>query len=362
MVFQPDAGGQLGIGAWLGYAIEKPALHGPYPTSGDLRLYGTLGTTGSRSGTLAFSAPGLRGGWRALAVLRSERLLRTPFFGVLNEERQDDTLQEANGLYYRYALRRNTAYATLQRRLAGPVWLMVAGQARTWRTSSLRQQPSLYVSKAASPVVDTLRFNGLEARGGLVVDTRDEWNVPTRGMLLELIGATGSVDDRTASNPTPVARAYRRVLLAGREFIRSAGGRTVLALRQRATLSPDTLPFFLAWERVTSWMPDDGIAGGRSLRLHGGGSQLGSNDVLVSVELRRKLMVPPYDADDPAALWGMAFVDAGAMWENHESGKRNVWTAGVGMRLQTSRTGVIGFDVGMADTGFNLSVLSYFAF
>ena len=360
-IILPDVGGQLGAGLWLGAAYENPAAHGPYPHLGQVSLYGTIGTTGSRTATLALSAPGLVDGWRLLFLVRTERLLRTPFFGFTNEIRQQDSLADAYGnLFYRYAMLRSTGYVVLQRRLAGPVWLLVGGQARTWRTSGLRQQPSLYVSTAtAATGGDTLRFSALEGRAGLLLDTRDDWVVPTRGLLLEAVGASG----RLNRNDLGVRPDYLRGMIGAREFVTlGEKRRTVLALRQRVSLARDSLPFFLAWERVTSWMPDDGIAAGRSLRLHGGGSQLASNDALGSVEIRRKLKVPQYDPKDPAALWGILFADGGLLWEHDGGVKRGVWSVGTGVRLQMNRTSLVGLDAGITDLGLNVTVLSYFAF
>ena len=50
------------------------------------------------------------------------------------------------------------------------------------------------------------------------------------------------------------ASRYRRWMLGGREYLPAGNGRTVIALRQRISMSADTLPFYLAWEQLTSWL------------------------------------------------------------------------------------------------------------
>lgn len=357
----PDFGGQLDLGLWLGLALQKPALRGPYPHAGELRGYGTYGITGSRSATLAFSAPGVWRDWRVLGLLRSERLLRTPYFGAGNEARQVDSLQDAHGnLYYRHAQLRSTAYVTVQRRVTGPVWLVVGAQARTWRTSSLAQQPSLYAADVAAGRLprDTLRFAAIDARLGLLYDTRDEWVVPTRGVLVEIIGSSGKL----TRNELGGRNDFQRFLLGAREFL-PIDGRTVVALRQRMSVARDSLPYYLAWQRLTWWMPDDGVVGGRSVRLHGGGDQLATNEAQVSVEVRRRLKTPlPEDPQD-RALWGLVYADGGSLWEpGNRATTRFLWSLGIGARLQTSRANLIGFDVGITDLGPNISALSYFGF
>ena len=72
-------------------------------------------------------------------------------------------------------------------------------------------------------------------------------------------------------------------------------------------------------------------------------------------------MVPRFNPEDPASLWGIGFADLGALWEKG-GGKRSIWTAGAGVRLQTGRVGVVGFDFGVTDLGVNVSVVSFFAF
>jgi hypothetical protein len=361
----PDAGGRWGIGLGIGLEYAKAPGRGPSWMTAALRAIGRYGfTTGSTEGTVVFEAPALVPGWRFLALARIERMQRTPFFGLANESPLEDSLQSRYGnLYYRYSLLRSTGLATIQRRIAGPLWLHLAGQLRDYQAMQLTQRPSLFEAAVAGAVPDVVRRSSAEARLGLLLDTRDDWAATTRGVFLEAIAVSGRLHAPAGQS----GLSYRRYLLGAREFLAAGdSGRTVLALRQRLTLASDSLPFFLAWEQTTSWLPYDGIVGARTVRLHGGGRELSSNHAMLTVELRRKLLVP---TDDPAhlrhgALWGYLFSDAALLWDPDESPSfdRHEWTVGAGFRLQLSKGSLTGVDVGWTDTGPNIAVLSMFAF
>ena len=358
-VVDPLVGGQFDLGLAVGAAyvrIAQPTR--PWLTDGAASVILRYGTNGSRSLSLVMDAPGLRRGWRLLGLVRTERLLRTPYFGSRNEDRRSDSLVSLYGdIYYRYALLRSTLYAAVQHRVAGPVWLHVAAQARHYRTSEIRQRSLYGDDVAGSLIADTVRHNGLEARLGAMVDTRDDWIVPTRGLFLETVASSGWLIHDPGSRAN-----YQRFMIGGREYV-PLGEKTVLAMRQRLALSRDTLPFYLAWEQLTSWLPDDGVVGSRFVRLHRAGTRLASDDAIWSIDLRRRL-VDIDVAPVPTRVWGIAFADLGLLWEPHTrpGAQQGQWTVGAGFRLQPTRASLIGIDLGMTDIGFNLSAVSYFAF
>ena len=357
----PDLGGQMGLGVNLRFGLLAPDGAGPSAITGAVGADLHAGTTGSRSAALVLLAPALHRDWHLLALVRAERLMRTPYFGPHNEGRADDSLQDQNGpLYYRYALLRTTGFITIQRRVAGPVWLYLGGQARYYRATAHRPSPTLYGLDfgAAS---DSTRWLGLEGRAGMLVDTRDDWVAPRRGLLLEAIVSAGRLTRHDNDSTTP----YRRWLVGAREFLTlDDSARTVLALRQRLSMAGDTLPYFLAYEQLTSWAPEDGVASPQLMRLHGIGNQLASNTVTVSVELRRKLLDSTEEPKQAKGLWGLVFGDGSVLWEPHTSAslRRSAWTIGAGLRLQTGRHSLLGLDLGWADTGPSATVTSSFGF
>jgi hypothetical protein len=361
-VVDVDIGGQGTLALVLGATHRGPPIPGPAPHGAELRAWGSYGINGARSASAEFDVPGRD--WHILLLARSERMLRTPYFGFANQQLVVDSLDQAYGsLYYRYALLRTTGLATVQRRLAGPIWLHLAGQWRHNRTSALRQAPTLYGRDIALGVIarDTLYFNGMEGRAGLLLDTRDDWAAPQRGVFVDVMAVFGSLTRR--DQPAPAH--YQRWIAGAREYLPVGdSGRTVLALRQHLSLASDTLPAFLAYERVTTWTPDDGVVGPHSIRLHGGGNQLASNQVFFSVDLRRKLIALRDDPEAPLRLWGLLFADGGVLWEPREDAslRRREWTLGAGFRAQYSRGGLTGVDVGWTDTGPNITLTTQFAF
>jgi len=358
----PDFGGQTDVGLLAAVSWERGPDPGPEYVGGAIRLEGMYGISGSRSAALVFEAPGLASGWRLLTIAAAERLLRTPYFGVRNDEPQVDSLEQAYGnRYYRYALLRTTGLAVVQRRLAGPVWLHLGGQARHYRTAALEQTPTLYRRDAGVTLPgDTTAWNGLEGRAGLLFDTRNERAATGRGVLLQAVAAFGRVR-RLADDST---MRYRRYLFDAREFFMvGERGRTVVAVRQHVALADDTLPFFLAWEQVTTWRPGDGVAGSHTMRLRGGGDRLASNQAIVSVDVRHKLLMPRDDPERPVRLWGQAFVDVGTLWERGGwTARHDQWTVGTGFRIQLAKGDLTGVDFGVTDLGINLTLTTYFAF
>lgn len=355
-------GRQMGFGLGLGMQYRRPPIPGPSPHGARLWLQGRAGITGSRDLSLGFEAPGWDPDWRFYSLLRVERMMRTPYFGFQNQERQEDSLTTAySNRYYRYALLRWGAYGVVQRRIAGPLWLHAGGQYRRYRTAPLRQQPTLYQrDMQAAGLPDTQRFTGVEGRIGLVFDTRDDWIVPVRGVKLEGLAAFGHLKGATLAPDKP----YERIMLGAREFIRlDSAHNTILALRQSVTLSSDSLPFFMAYEQPSTWAPEDGVVGSRSIRLHGGGGQLASNRAFISVDVRR-ILIPPDWPERERRLWVLGFADLGVLWEPGRAAslRRREWTAGAGFRIQIGRAFLSGADLGLTNNGPSMSVLSQFAF
>jgi len=356
-------GGQQALGLGLGLGYSPPARPGPAPLRAELKVMGRYGITGSSELKLQFLAPDLVAGWRFFLLAGSERMLRTPYFGPDNKELVEDSLKERYSiLYYRYALLRSTAYAAAQRHVAGPFWLHVAFQARHYRTSAIAEQPTLFAEDvAAGRVDDTTRYTGLESRLGFVIDTRDDWVAAKRGAYVEALVAVGRLRDDSRG----VDHDYHRYLVGLREFI-SLGERerTVLALRQRFVLPSLNLPYFLAYEQLTTGLPDDGVVGPRSIRLHAGGNQIASVQAFLSVDVRREAVVLRADPMNPVRLWWLVLADAGLFGERDQSLSelRREWTIGLGGRAQFARRSLLGLDVGWTDTGPGVSVVSYFAY
>jgi hypothetical protein len=339
-------------------SLRKPPPPGPIPRTGAVELTGRASRSGTRGVQLAFDAPGLWNDWRLLALVSSERAQRAPYYGLGNDTELNDSLEAANGpvYYYRYSLLRTTGLLAIQRNLTGPFRLHLGSQWRHYRVwPHLDGQTALGDDLAAGLVSDTGRADGVEIRAGLLYDTRDEEASPSRGVLLEAIAAQ-SLDG-------PGDFVYRRYLLAAREFL-TLGEFTTLGFRQSVELSSGRIPFYIQYERLTHWRPEDGFGGSTTLRANLPGRWLGPNKAIASVDLRYRKFDAPFPRS-PVRLWLLAFADLGRVWGDGDpldfDGVHG--GAGVGFRFQFSKGGLFGVDIGYGpDAAFEIATAFGFAY
>ncbi|HTT66950.1 MAG TPA: BamA/TamA family outer membrane protein [Gemmatimonadales bacterium] len=331
-----------GLGATLVGGWWKSAPPGPIPSGAAISPVASISTSGTQTLSLVYNNMGRVPGWRFLLIGGYERFRRAPYFGLGNDSRIDDSLQSANGgdsHYYRYSLTRTTALASVQRRVAGPLRLLLGAQYRRYRAEPLSGAPTALAADLASGAAsDTGGATNVEVRGGLLLDTRDEEASPSRGLFVEVVGAralkgAGDFD-------------YSRWAIGASEFVR-LDTETVVAFRQSLQLARGALPFYVAYERLTSWLPEDGFGGTTTLRQNIQGRWLGPNAALASVDLRYKY----WDAAlglSPIRLWLVTHADAGRVWDQTE---RFRWSGlhtgyGVGAIAQFGRASFFGIEAG----------------
>lgn len=337
---------------------HKPPPLGAIPRTASINLTGRLTKSGTHGAQLALDWPGRWRNWRLLAIAGTERAQRAPYYGIGNDTELNDSLEAANGpvFYHRYSLLRTTGSLVLQRRLAGPLRLHLGTQWRHYRAQPLAGgRTALGDDLAGGAVTDTGSANSLELRLGLLLDTRDEEASPSRGVFLEALAARalhGAGDF-----------AYTRYALAGREFV-PLGEFTVLGFRQSLELADGRLPFYIAYERLTSWRPEDGFGGGTTLRANLPGRWLAANKFIASVDLRYKKLDVPLPTS-PLRLWLLAFADVGAVWREGESLDLGGLHGGIGVgfRLQFSKGSMFGTDLGWSpDRRFEFATAITFAY
>ncbi|HXY68315.1 MAG TPA: BamA/TamA family outer membrane protein [Gemmatimonadales bacterium] len=331
-----------GLGATLVGGWWKSAPPGPIPSGAAINPGASISTSGTETLSLTYNNTGRTPGWRFLLIGGYERFRRAPYFGLGNFSRVSDSLEAANGgdsHYYRYSLTRTTALVGIQRRVTGPVRVLVGAQYRRYRAVPLGGAPTaLGADLASGAASDTGNATGLEVRGALLFDTRDEEASPSRGLFVEAIGAralkgAGDFD-------------YTRWAFDANEFF-PVHPEVVLAFRQAVQLAQGAIPFYVAYERLTSWLPTDGFGGISTLRQNIQGRWLGPNTALASVDLRYKY----WDAAlglSPYRLWLVAHADVGRVWDQ---GERFQWTGlhtgyGVGAIAQLGRASCFGLEVG----------------
>ena len=330
-----------GLGLFLSGGWRKAAPPGPVPVGISIEPTAQISTSGTRGIQLLFDQQGRWPGWRLLLAVGSVRAQRTPYFGIGNGSLYEDSVESAYGLpYYTYSLLRTTALAMVRRRIAGPLHVQAGAQWRHYRARPLEGRSTRLADDLTAGVrADTGSADGLEVRAGLLFDTRDEEASPSRGVFIEALASRGL---RGAGD-----FSYTRLGLSLREFI-PLGWSTSLAFRQSVEIADGTLPYYVSFERMTSWRPEDGFGGVTSLRSNLPGRWAGPNKALVSIDLRYKKWDFLPTPTTPVRLWLLAFADAGRVWGDGERfAVRHLHAGyGVGARIQVGRSGLFGLDVG----------------
>ncbi|MEK7667224.1 MAG: BamA/TamA family outer membrane protein, partial [Gemmatimonadota bacterium] len=347
-----------GLGVSLVGGWSFPSKPGPIPRGISITPVAHASWSGTRGVGVLVDAPGYWRGWRLLAVGMAERWQRMPYFGIGNGSIYSDSLESRFGTeYYAYSLSRLTGHVAIQRDLPGPFRLHVGAQWRRYGARPLAEDTSFLGEEVAAGLPrDTGTATGAEVRAGLLFDTRDEEASPSRGLFLEAMAVRGlsAVGDLD----------YRRYLLSAREFL-SLSWTTVLAFRQSVELADGHLPHYVAQERLTTWLPEDGFGSPTSLRVNLLGRWVGANKALASVDLRYKKWDFPVTETMPIRLWLLLFADAGRLWGDGEGFAWKHWHTGYGMgaRLQFSRGAIFGLDVGWSpDAGITFATAFSFGF
>jgi len=337
---------------FAGHALvgwRRPGNRRPPPVSLAFGFDGRLAASGTRGLLFTYDAPGLWKNWRLLGVAGAERLNRVPFYGLGNTATINEALPTE---FYRYQLLRTTLLGTVERRVTRHVRALGGLQWRHYRAHPLADS-SLFGDLARAGLADTLGKSNVEMRLGLMFDTRDEEASPTRGIFLETMAA------RAVSG-----HDYTRYLLSARAFAHFGSlEEWVLGLRQTAEVATGTVPLHIAYERLTTWYPEDGFGGPTSLRLFSIGRFVAPNRTVFSVDLRYKALDAPFPTS-PVRVWLIGFADVGRLWNAGErpSFADLHWSTGTGARLQFSKSTIFGLDLGRNDEGFGFALGTSFAF
>ncbi len=343
-----------GLSINLAGGWTKPAPRGPIPTGVSITPSVSLATSGSTVFSLTYDNSSRIPGWRLLAIASYEHLNRAPYFGLGNATVVNDSLETANGgeaHYYRYGLERTTAMVGVQRKIVGPVRLYAGARWRRYGVTPLGGAPTALGADVAAGITgDTGAYIGVEVRGALILDTRDEEASASRGFLLQGMVAhalkpAGDLD-------------YTRWGVEAREYVPLNSWQTVvLTLRQSMEVAHGVVPFPVTYERLTTWRPEDGFGGITTLRQNLPGRWLGPNEVLGSVDLRYKY----WDAAlglTPIRLWLVAHADVGRVWEEHQKFRWADMHSGYGggAIAQIGRASFFGIEIGYSpDAHFQFS-------
>ena len=267
----------------------------PEPTFGRAAFDAGASTQGSHVLTIDAQAPAYWDGWRLGLTLSLTRANRLGYFGQGNTTTFDHDSTSGPGRTYFYRVSRMTRSArlTLQRRIAGPLRVLVGG---SLEHTAFRALPgsTRYQRDSTGP------FNDRVARAGIVFDRRDLEVDQHRGVFAEALVGSG--------------RGYTRISAALHVYVHPLD-RLILAARVGGETITGTAPLAVQQTMETSDGPVVALGGVRSLRGYYPGRFVGPGKIVGGVEARYGLVWAPRVLEVKL----FAFYDAGRVFGPGES-------------------------------------------
>lgn len=294
----------------------------PEPNFGRIALDAGLSTQGSHSFVLDAQLPAYYEGWRFGLTLSQNRANRLRYHGQGNGTPNDpDSITAARPYFYQVSRTARAARLTVQRRVVGPLRVLVGG---TLERTTFRELPgdSWFRRDRTSGVIgpDEVPFNDQVARAGVILDWRDLEADPHRGVFVEGLIGRGRGYTRTTAALRVYAHPLERLVLAAR----IAG--------ERMTGSP---PVSAQLTMESSEGPFGAVGGLRSLRGHHDGRFVGPGKLVGGIEARYGLLWAPRLLEVKL----LAFYDAGRVFGPGESvrltrhGLHSAFGGGIAMSL-----------------------------
>jgi Omp85 superfamily domain len=269
----------------------------PEPERASLNLDAGGSTQGSFGFVADARAPAWWDGWRAALTVGIRRDNRLGYYGLGNDTRYSvDSVNTVGTYFYRVSRKRLFARATAQRRVLGPLRVLVGGSVTRTDFRTL-PGPSVFRSDLAAGRVDpaTVPFTDKVARVGVVLDTRESEVDPHAGIFVEALFASGTGYTRTTGDARLQVRPVRRLVLAGRLAAEGMGGNPSVAVQQ---------------EMESSERPFVAVGGYYSLRAFYDGRFTGRGKLLGGLEARYAV----FAVGDAVELKLVAFYDAGRVF------------------------------------------------
>ena len=269
----------------------------PEPERASLNLDAGGSTQGSFGFVADARAPAWWDGWRAALTVGIRRDNRLGYYGLGNDTRYSvDSVNTVGTYFYRVSRKRLFARATAQRRVVGPLRVLVGGSVTRTDFRTL-PGPSVFRSDLAAGRVDpaTVPFTDKVARVGVVLDTRESEVDPHAGIFVEALFASGSGYTRTTGDARLQVRPVRQLVLAGRLAAEEMGGNPPVAVQQ---------------EMESSERPFVAVGGYYSLRAFYDGRFTGRGKLLGGLEARYAV----FAVGDAVEVKLVAFYDAGRVF------------------------------------------------
>lgn len=250
----------------------------PEPNRAAITLTGGASTKGSYLVELDAQAPALWEGWRVGLTFDALRANRLGYFGIGNGTSYDvDSVTPTTPYFYRVSRTSQLARFTLQRRVTGPLRVLVGG---TLEHTTYRTLPGdgLFARDRAAGVADSVPFNDAALRAGLVADSRDNELDPHAGVLAEALIAGSRRYSRATVGVQAYVHPFERLVLAGR----------LLGERMSGAPSISTMQVI-----ESSARPYVGVGGYRTLRGYYDSRFIGPGKLLGGLEARYAVLYAP---------------------------------------------------------------------
>ena len=307
------------------------------PFARSLSVDAGINASGSRFLVGRFKGPRVSAGWRFYAEAGAVRENRFGYFGLGNDTEEAADLPDSNRWFDRMSRNRYYARGEITRQIAGPLQIAIAGSYTDAGFSALPGGSHFREDFSPSDPSDT----DLLGQARLILDTRDNEFVPSRGVLLEVGAEVGSGGDGYTGVYGLVTGAlppWTGGVLTGRFLARSieAGA----PLDARYTL--------WGWERGIPM-----LGGPESHRSFVYGRYTGRQQLLGNIELRQDIL----NFGDYGAFTGIAFLDGGMVQENEAAESNTVHVGGgLGLAMRILRSTVLQFNFATGGDGFQFSM------
>ena len=252
----------------------------PEPNWARAGIDASASTQGSYAVVLDAQAPAYWEGWRFALTVSGIRANRLGYYGQGNAAIYSrDSVNSARPYFYRVSRTTRAGRLTLQRRIVGPLRVLVGG---TLEHTDFRELPgeSWFQRDRAAGVISPgeVPFNDRVARAGIVLDWRDLETDPHRGVFAEALVGRG--------------RSYTRSTAALRVYVHPIE-RLVLAARvagERMTGSP---PLAAQQTMESSEGPFVAVGGYHSVRGYHDARFIGPGKLLSGIEARYGILGTP---------------------------------------------------------------------
>jgi outer membrane protein assembly factor BamA len=273
----------------------------PEPNFGRIALDIGASTQGSHAFVVDAQAPAYWEGWRLGLTLSVIRANRFGYYGQGNGTSYDRDSTAGRSHFYRVSRSSRAARLTVQRKVAGPVRLLVGGTAERTDFRELPGESVFRQERIAGTIgAGDLHFNDGVVRAGVVFDTRDLEVDPHRGVVAEALVGSGRGYTRKSATMRVYVHPLERLVLAAR-----LGGESITG----------TAPLGALQTFETSDGPARALGGYRSLRGYRDGRFVGPGKLMGGVEARYGLLWAPRLLE----IKLFAFYDAGRVFGPGES-------------------------------------------